>query len=180
MDLYLISECRVYIGMQSGIFDVAQLFKRPMILTNMANWMFPFLPNSTDLGTFKHVYSKSRGRFLSVREWMNEPFHATSLRELGDDYVMHENDAAELSALVREFFERAGNTAPTPLQQAFRELRIQRGREILSHPVRPQDGIRDQRQRYRLASRLESATGLPSDTFLRQNWDVDAREAQRH
>ena len=38
MDLYLISECRFYIGMQSGIYDVAMLLQRPMIITNMAGW----------------------------------------------------------------------------------------------------------------------------------------------
>lgn len=175
MDLYLLSECRAYIGMQSGIYSVACMFQRPMIITNMASWMYPFPHMKGDIGVLKHVYSNSRKRFLSVREWMSEPFHATSFRELGDDYVLYENDREELKAAVREFFDRNGNGEPTPLQREYNELRISRGREIISNPIRPQDGIKDQQQRYRLAAQLESAIGLISEDYLHKNWNRDAR-----
>lgn len=175
MDLYLLSECRAYIGMQSGIYSIAFMFRRPMILANMASWFYPFPHMKGDIGVLKHVYSKSKKRFLSVREWMSLDLHATSFRELDDDFVLHENDPEELSAAVREFFDRNGNGEPTPLQREYNELRISRGREILSKPIRPQDGIRDQHQRYRLASQLEPAIGLISDEYLRKNWHGDAR-----
>jgi putative glycosyltransferase (TIGR04372 family) len=175
MDLYLISECRAYIGMQSGIYSIAFMFQRPMILANMASWFYPFPHMKGDIGVLKHVYSKSKKRFLSVREWMSLDLHATSFRELDDDFVLHENDPEELTAAVREFFDRNGNGEPTALQREYNDLRISRGREILSKPIRPQDGIRDQHQRYRLASQLEPAIGLVSDEYLRKNWHRDAR-----
>jgi putative glycosyltransferase (TIGR04372 family) len=175
MDLYLISECRAYIGMQSGIYSIAFMFQRPMILANMASWFYPFPHMQGDIGVLKHVYSKSRKRFLSVREWMSEGLHATSFRELDEDFVLYENDAEELKAAVKEFFDRDGNVEPTPLQREYNELRISRGREILSKPIRPQDGIRDQQQRYRLASQFEPAIGLISEHYLRRNWNRDVR-----
>jgi putative glycosyltransferase (TIGR04372 family) len=169
MDLYLLSECRAYIGMQSGIFSIALLFQRPMIITNMASWLYPYPQNPGDIGVLKHVYCKSKKRFLSAREWMAEPLHATSFRELSDDYVLFENEPEELEAAVREFFDCNGDGNPTSLQREFNDLRILRGHEILSNPMRPQDGIRDQRQRYRLASMLESAVGRISNEYLQKN-----------
>ena len=180
MDLYLISECRFYIGMQSGICDVAMLFQRPIILANMANWLYPFPHGKGDIGVLKHVYSKSRQRFLSVREWIAEPFNATSYSLLGEDYVLHENDPAELRAAVREFFDRDGNGEPTPLQCEFSERRLSRGRALLEKPLFPNhpygyDSNWDLHQRYRVASRLDSASGLISDDYLQKNWARDSR-----
>ena len=36
MDIYLIKECQLYMGMPSGILDVAMLFQRPTIVTNLS------------------------------------------------------------------------------------------------------------------------------------------------
>lgn len=175
MDLYLISECRSYIGMQSGIYSIAFMFQRPMILANMASWFYPFPHRSGDVGVLKHVYSKSRQRFLSVREWMMEPFNATSFSLLGNDYVLYENEPAELRATVREFLDRGGNGEPTALQREYTELRLSRGRALLEQPIVPHDAFWDMHQRYRLASQLESAVGLISDDFLQKNWARSAR-----
>lgn len=175
MDLYLINECRVFIGMQSGIYDVAMLFQRPAIHTNMASWIFPFPARRGDVGVMKHVYSKSRQCFLSVREWMNEPFKAVFFNAPGDDYVFHENDPAELRAAVREFFDRDGNGEPTPLQRECNELRLSRGRELLNKPIIANNPVYDLYQRYRVASRLDSSIGLISDNYLQKNWTRDAR-----
>jgi putative glycosyltransferase (TIGR04372 family) len=87
MDVYLISECRVYMGMTTGILDVAVLFQRPLITTNMTAWLYPGLLKRGDTCLFKHVYSKSRNRFLSIREWLAEPFDAQYFLTGGDDYI---------------------------------------------------------------------------------------------
>ena len=83
MDVYLISECRAYIGVHSGILSVAMLFQRPIILTNMTNWGVVVPPKKGDIGLLKHVYSKSRNRFLSVREWVAEGPRAIFSGRLG-------------------------------------------------------------------------------------------------
>ena len=175
MDLYLISECHFYIGMQSGIYDVAMLFQRPMIITNMASWLYPFPHRSGDIGVLKHIFSRSRQRFLSVREWIAEPFNATSFSLLGDDYVLHENEPAELRNAVREFLDRNADGEPKPLQREYNELRLSRGRALLEQPIVPKDAFWDTHQRYRLASRLDSAFGLISDDYLQKNWARNAR-----
>jgi putative glycosyltransferase (TIGR04372 family) len=182
MDVYLISQCRLYIGMSSGIYDVARLFQRPIILANMNNWMWPFPQLACDLGILKHVYSKSKKRFLSVREWVAEPWAAVShAHNLGDDYVFYENTTDELRAIVNEYFDRNQQWKPTQLQRQFNELRALRGRELLSTKMYQGEDVAlyyrknvedyDSVERYRLASRLESVAGVLGAEFLQQNWD---------
>jgi putative glycosyltransferase (TIGR04372 family) len=176
MDIYLISACRVYVGMSSGIFDVAQLLQRPIVLTNMSNWLFPYPQKQGDLGVFKHIFSKSRNRYLSIQEWMAEGWSGVSFVEaMQGDYVLHENTPEELRAAVAEFFERNGDVEPTPLQQALQKQRLGEGTKCLEMEVVKNDEFSDFHQRYRLASRLESTVGLISNEYLHANWQRDAQ-----
>jgi putative glycosyltransferase (TIGR04372 family) len=176
MDVYLISECRAYVGTASGIFDVAILFQRPIIVTNMTSWLYPFPQKKGDIGLFKHIYSKSRNRFLLVRDWLAEPVEAQhSLLNFGDDYVFYENNPEELKTVVKEFFDRGEDWEPTPLQRQFNELRVCFGRKLISEPILSNDDFSDMHQRDRLASRLDSAVGMVGAEFLQKNWESDAR-----
>lgn len=189
MDVYLISECRLYIGMASGIYDVARLFQKPMIMTNMNNWLMTYPILEGDLGIAKHVFSKSKGRFLSLREWINEPWDAVSFSHpLGKDYVFYENSPEELTSVVREFFEQDYEIKRSPIQKEFDDLRITRGRKIISERMFFPDNVQpyykknvgdyDLLERYRLASRLDSAVGRMGAEFLRRNWEASSRNCE--
>ncbi len=176
MDVYLISECRAYMGTQSGILSIALMFQRPIILTSMCSWLWLFPLKRGDIGLLKHIYSKSRNRFLSVREWIAEGFAAVSYGRLGDDYVLYENDAEELKTAIKEFFDRDDNWQPTPLQRQFNELRVREARRLISDcgPI-ISDVFYDTHIRYQLASRLDSAVGTLGADFLQKNWERDVR-----
>ena len=189
MDVYLISQCRLYIGMMTGIYDVARLFQRPMIMTNMNNWLYTYPIKKEDLGIAKHVYSKSKGRFLSLREWIAEPWNAVSYSHpIGEDYVFHENSPDELKAVVVEFFNRGDNFGHSELQTQFDDWRIKRGRDIVSERMFLPEDVQlyyrknitdyDLLERYRLASRLESAVGCMGSEFLHKNWESNVRNSQ--
>lgn len=189
MDVYLVSQCRVYMGMMSGIYDVARLFQRPMIMTNMTNWLWTFPILRGDLGVSKHIFSKSMNRFLSLKEWIMEPWDGVSFsHKIGGDYLFHENTPDELREIVKEFFDRGDRWTPTPLQRLFNETRIRQGREILSNRLFYADNVQsyyqknaadyDLVERYRLASRLDSAVGMLGAKFLHSNWDCDAKNIQ--
>ena len=180
MDLYLLSECRAYIGMQSGIYSVAFMFQRPMVITNMASWFYPFPHMPGDIGVLKHVYSKSKKRFLSVREWMSEGLQATSFRELDDDFVLHENTPDELRAAVKECFDRGENVDPTPLQREYNELRISRGHEILSKPIRPQDGIKAAQLLQAILGQTRDLDSLLDEAFRDDSAVEWTNEGRRH
>lgn len=177
MDIYLISECRVYIGMSSGIFDIAQLFQRPIIVTNMSSWLYPFPLKSCDIGLPKHVYSKSRGRFLSIKEWLGEPMEAISFRVLGEDYAMQENSPEEIAQAVREFLDRGEIAERSSQQRKFDALRLVNGRKLIDGYTYGADPFWDMDHRYRMASRLDAPAGMVSPTYLEQNWEHDSRNA---
>jgi putative glycosyltransferase (TIGR04372 family) len=197
MDMYLISECTLYIGMTSGIYDVALLFQRPVILANMSNWLFGIPPKINDICLPKHVYSKSKRRFLSVREWLAEPWGSISYRSLDADYVLYENSSLEIENAVKEFFERDNDWKPTPLQLEFHRLRVAHGKEIIGKPIFAGDNPQqkyseavdnpfypdyifyDILERYRLASRLDSVVGMMSSQYIQDNWELDAFEATK-
>ncbi|MBK6908545.1 MAG: TIGR04372 family glycosyltransferase [Rhodocyclaceae bacterium] len=189
MDVYLISQCRVYIGMMSGIYDVARLFQRPMIMTNMTNWLWTYPILRGDLGVAKHIFSKSKNRFLSLKEWIMEPWEGVSFsHKIGGDYLFHENTPAELRDVVKEFFDRSDRWEPSPLQCLFNEVRIRQGREILSNRLFYPNNVQsyyqknsadyDLVERYRLASRLDSAVGVLGAKFVEVNWECDVKNSQ--
>lgn len=173
MDMYLLSECRFYVGMTSGILDTAWLFQRPMVLTNMTTWSFAYPRRPGDLGITKHLYSKRLGRFLSLQELLETPWEAQHFHHFGADYDMRDNTPEEIRDVVAEFLANDGEPNPNELQREFNRRRLEHGRRLLSKPVW-EDHYTDMHQRYRLASRLESSQGFMGAKFLAANWDLDA------
>ena len=177
VDVYLISECRVFIGTPSGLLEVAAMFQRPIILTNMTNWLWGFPPKKGDIGLLKHIYSKSKNHFLSVREWLAEGYSGNFFRGIRDDYVLYENDPCELQTLVKEFFDRPENWQLSPLQYQFNELRVREGRRQVSEcePI-VSDAFFDTVFRYQIASRVDSSLGTLGAKFLQNNWESSSRQ----
>lgn len=177
MDIYLIKTCRFYIGMSSGILDTAFLFQRPMLIMNMTNMTFVYPRRPEDRGIPKHVYSKTKRRFLSVREIFEAPWEAQHLLTLGEDYEMFENSPEELRAATVEFLEDLESSAGlSSLQVEANRQRIRHGRSILDRPI-VNNHYDDMHHRYRIASRLESPQGALSNSFLKNNWIVSAKNA---
>lgn len=176
MDMYLLSECRLYVGMSSGILDTAWLFQRPMVLTNMTNMTFVYPRKPDDRGVPKHVFSKSKGRFLSLREQLEAPFESQHFWTLDEDFELHENTPEELREAVVETLDLLeGRGRPlSPLQEEVNRVRVEQGRKILERVLFP-NHYDDMHNRYRMASRLESALGSLSRAFVERNWTDSIR-----
>lgn len=176
MDMYLLSECRFYVGMSSGILDTAFLFQRPMLITNITNMTIVYPRRPSDRGLPKHLYSKSKKRFLSVREMFEAGFEAQHFHVLGEDYEMFEDTPEELCDAVIEFMSALERPTPlTPLQAEANRVRIVQGRLMLER-VLFGNRYDDMHNRYRMASRLESSLGSLSKSFLEANWERSSRE----
>lgn len=177
MDVYLIKECSLYIGMQSGIFDVAALFQKPMLMPNMYEWLFNFPLRRGDLGILKHVFSKSRNRFLSIQELLalsDRRIFVSQNSEDDDDLVFHENSEDEIAELVKEYYQTNPDRGLSALQIRFQNRRLEETYKILEGgPIWP-DFV-DVHNKFRVASRLEGCKGAISDGFLAANWDVNER-----
>jgi putative glycosyltransferase (TIGR04372 family) len=165
MDIYLLRECHTYLGMQSGILDVAIMFQRPIIQTNMYSWFLGYPQKKNDLGILKRVYSKSQKRFLSPMEWPLIPW-AHQAFDPRENYEFHENSPEDLLNVVKEYFDRGTDWKPSALQLAFNELRLRKAREKLEQPLSEYLPSEDLYARYRLAIRLATANGMLGANFL--------------
>lgn len=58
LDIFLINKCKFYIGTQSGILDVAYMFNKPILTTNMVELYTSYPRKKIDRGIFKKVFSK--------------------------------------------------------------------------------------------------------------------------
>jgi len=170
MDIYLIKNCTVYMGMQSGIYDIAIMFGCPMITTNMYSWLLGFPEKNRDIGILKNLYSRRDQRILAPIEWLSLPWnnHGFNPRE---DYEYFENTPEQLLAVVIEYFDRKNDWTPTRQQLLFNELRLKSACQILDKTVN-QLGLEDDIQdRYRFAARLRTAQGYLSANSLYKTGD---------
>ena len=184
MDVFLISQCRFYVGMQSGPLDTALLFQKPIVLVNMYLWVQWFLLRKGDIGTIKHVYSRSKERFLSINEILREPYEIQNWFTLGqdkDDYVFHENTEDEINEAVLEhlrFHENQAEYAHTEQQVEFNRMRILQAHRYFSDKIFKTERD-DLLQKYRLGCRVENLEGSLSRAYLVNNWDVSSFSKQR-
>ena len=66
MDIYLIGNCKFYVGCSSGLREVAYVFSRPTVSVNIIPLDPPYRRN--DIIIFKKIYSKSLNRILTIKE----------------------------------------------------------------------------------------------------------------
>lgn len=101
MDVYLCSQCRLFLGTSSGLFNVAYIFHRPVALTDL----IPF----TDMSGYPHTYfiprivdSARSGRSLTFREVRDQClfYRAHEYEERG--LVVHPNEEGDILDFTRE------------------------------------------------------------------------------
>ena len=177
MDVYLISECRFYVGCCSGILDVARLFQKPLIMPNLVSWTYGYPPKKGDLSITKHVYSYSKMRFLSIKEmfdgsWSMQEECGSFVRE---NYKMYENSPEEIRALICEYMdsEKFGGQKLTTLQEKANRHRIVQAYRLFKErkfPGGDDDVYRKRGMKYRFATRIESSEASLGRSFLEENW----------
>jgi putative glycosyltransferase (TIGR04372 family) len=177
MDIYLIKQCSVYIGSQSGIWDVAALFQKPLLMPNMCEWSFVYPQRYGDLGILKHVFSKTKNRFLSIQEMLALSGRCQYIFTLDDDFVLYENSADEILWLVQEYYKNKDNNTQEVsfLQKEFNARRIYETYKVLEGEKIWSRNYDDVYNKFRVASRLEGCTGAIGDRFLSDNWEISSR-----
>ena len=174
----LIANCRFFIGSQSGILDTACLFQKPIVLPNMSAWSFSFPTGKSDIGIPKHCYSKSKKRFLSVREILESDDNSQNITRgipLDDDFIKVENTPEEIKDLVLEFMSSAKKPfyQYSEKQELSNNLRIKQAvssidsKKLINKHWNRQELIRTQ---YRMAARVYGVNGAFGKKFLEDNW----------
>lgn len=176
MDLYLISECRCFLGTTSGPTAVALLFDRPVLMVNAESFLDWGPIRRGDLGILKHVYSQRLRRVVSVRELMEEPFESQGVSTPADSrgYQLIENSPDEIRNVVEEFMRPEGRPL-SDLQHAYNTARsraihrwLDRG-ELKKECCDREDELTEC---YLLAAVADDAAGSLGQKYLEQNWDA--------
>ena len=185
MDVYLISDCRFYSGTTSGIFDMAVLFQKPMVLANIYTWIDSSPPRQGDLGILKHFYSKSKGRYLSVQEILEVPPEKQGYSESNTDeeLQMHENSPEEIYDLFVEFlgdFDHRKEENLSELQKKYTGKRYEQGKKALLECKTVTVDDTDEGtmfQKYRFAAKVCGFNGTLGRGFLKENWGKSSRNS---
>lgn len=170
MDLYLIKNCSLFIGMQSGLYDLANLFYKPIILTNMTGWLFAYPQKKGDLGIFKNMYCTKSKRFISLQERLDLGWEGAKHNDFNSQFEFYENTPDEILQVVKEYFSDTERQC-SDLQYRFNEMRVKCGEMVLDNPIYRHDSYHDLQERYRIASRLSSAHGCIGLSYLESNWN---------
>jgi putative glycosyltransferase (TIGR04372 family) len=168
LDVYLIQECAFYVGTPSGPLTVANLYGRPILLTNMYEHFIDYPMRSGDLGIMKKFFSKSRARNLSLTEQLRIQDQSDQLIYKSDDIVLVENDENEIEDLVSEFIKR-GKSKQTIQQKDWENARVNTGLKYFDRLSKKQSTSVS--QVYRFSSRLISYKGSLSNNFTNEHYE---------
>lgn len=179
MDLFLVSNCRLYIGTISGPMELAILFGRQILLLNMYDWSCGNLIRDKDRGLLKHVYSVAEKRYLSLKELVEADRELLyTFGEKSSKYELVENSALEIKEAVIESLS-IGNERTieqSALQRHARERIKRSARKLISrdgfHPTgsKSEEVLRFQ---YKTAARVLLEKGAISQGYLDTNWERD-------
>jgi len=180
MDLFLINKCYFFIGCQSGIFDVAKLFNKPILLLNMYNWTFGGPLHVKDRGVLKHIYSKKHGRYLSVKEMFSSGWELQNMNGIVNNFIYKENSKEEvLNAVVEYLSDMKNNSFHVSEIQAISSLYRKKQAYLIlkNNRLAAKDVMSDAEEmveKYRFLSQIEGSDSFISDDYLIKNWDNDS------
>ena len=115
----------------SGPNIIANLLRKPLLLVNMTDRSTGTQKKKGDLGIIKHVLSRSRNRFLGIREILEEPSLVQVYGIPGEDYELVENSPQEIRETIEQFLTRPDPYEYSALQKTFNEIQRKEFRRCL-------------------------------------------------
>jgi putative glycosyltransferase (TIGR04372 family) len=171
MDIWLIKNCDLYIGTDSGPVFVAILFHKPIVLTNIVDFCFGYPTRIHDIGILKHAFSTKKDEYLPAKEIIDR-----SLRDYNDwvndaDISFVENTENEILSIVCESVESGFSSNPGG-HSRLQDIVLER-RRALSEDV---NWIKkcNELERGRLLAVFHSQSGALSENYLQNNFFVDS------
>jgi len=168
LDLYLTKHCRFFLGTDTGPIHIANMFLKDTLITNMYHWMFAYPLRKKCRGIYKHVYSKTHGRYLTFHEVLSDDWKLQSLfGDIDDNYELTENTADDIEIAVSEYLycHDSNNFSLSQNQLDVNMRRISQAREIFNkfnltddsdklNLRGDSDKLKETHTRYRVASRV--------------------------
>tara|TARA_B110000008_G_C16726741_1_gene467013 strand:+ start:68 stop:742 length:675 start_codon:yes stop_codon:yes gene_type:complete len=134
LDLYLVKNCRFYIGTHSGPLSLACLFKKDIISTNCPTHIYTLCFNHKSI--FLHQNTFKDNKELSIE------FTLKNLRkiekkyingDLYDGYILKENSSKQLLSAVNYYFQNINllNFKLTKYEQNLFNLYVSKAQEFI-------------------------------------------------
>lgn len=168
MDAYLVSRCSFFVGTSSGPHTLALLFSKPLILTNLTNYIYGLPQNSQDLTIFQHVISKKLDKEISLREWLSLSQDIDLNTWTSPDWLFRWNSPSEIRDVVIEMLDQP--KARSGIKQAdFKYMQHWTVEKLLTSSA-PSGGTGNEDPRFRYASNSLSWSGRIGDKYLEEHW----------
>jgi putative glycosyltransferase (TIGR04372 family) len=169
MDLYLIKNCKFFLGPISGIYDVAAMFQIASLMPNSIPNPYSYPLKKEDIFIYKHVYDKISNNFVSV-VGLNDFFKSRSFSDKSIEFF--ENTEEEIYELVKEFFSReSGNIK-------YSDFQLKWISEIKNTIIRDEINEIELKvsvaQKYRHLSKLLGANGVIGKRFIQENYSTSS------
>lgn len=177
MDIYLIKNCKFIICMGSGPFTTAKyIFQKKMLFVNHAQFIIDMPFNRDSLTIFKQPYSKSKQRYLSLKELLLTYKDISNKWYIGEDIEMRENNKQEILESTKEMLNKDKNILPTALQEEFRKYYFDALNYWVDHfKFSDESDLENCNEWYRHSPTMFNWSGQISNIFLEKNWNENSR-----
>lgn len=170
LDLYLIKNCFFFIGTHSGVYDVARLFNKPILLTNMVNLFSSYCLKKNTRGIFKTIRFKKKK--INIKDYCKLPFYdylTEYPKKSGVEYI--ENTSAEIKNSTREYLRLliSNNFKLNKKQKKINNYLNESMKNIFNNDLRKKNNFQSklsQRQDFRMIRYFKSCRGSFTNSYL--------------
>ena len=170
LDLYLIKNCYFFIGTHSGVYDVARLFNKPILLTNMVNLFSSYCMEKSTRGIFKTIRSKKKT--LKIKDYCKLPFYdyLTEYPKKKDlEYI--ENTSTEIKNSTKEYLNLLkSNNFELSKKQKKNNYQLKKTlKKIFYDQIKKKNGLNtslSQRQEFKMIRYFKGCNGSFTNNYL--------------
>jgi len=168
-DIFLIASSDFYIGHNSGPWDVANLFGKPIMMPNMTDFFLGYPFKSKDLGIFKKIYCERRSRMLTRAEMIQVYLDTRRSPANRSDLRFIENNSLEIMELLDEFLllHSTNKRSTTATQQCTGMVELEAQRQQAAHDIHRMKSLNPV-EKDRILSRLRGCNGAIANSFFQR------------
>lgn len=172
MDLYLIKISKFYLATQSGIMDVAYMFNKPILTTNMCELFTGFPRKKNDRGIFKTIFSKTKKNPVSIFNYMKNPYKFHNPDNENSNFYFKENTENEIYLATKEFernFKNKFKKKKNIIQNKFDRIHNNRYKDMFYERDDLQNSLINSTDSLKMIRMFKASSGTFCDSYLKKN-----------
>jgi hypothetical protein len=155
------------------MYEYCHLFSKPALITNSTHYLATLPMKATDIVIFKHIYSVSKKRTLTIREWLKAYEEIDEITWTSPDWIYFDNSSEEILAAVIELLDGDQLYDVKEEQAEFRKLHLEIVFQMsLNFRFNNNDKVDaiNTREWYRFATQYISWQGRVGSNFMSKHW----------